>query len=296
MAFRIAFFGLPLAAILLDRDGIDIAITAISRSDAVGVWRAKKVFGERFVMKPNANDPAFVRRVMDLAPDLVVSWYWTKKLPMSLVHRARFGGIGVHPSLLPRHRGADPMYWAIASGDAETGVTVHRLEAEYDTGAVLAQERLAIDPAWNAWILERKLDRPSLRLLRSVVARFRDGAPPIDVQQDERAATFAPSPTDTECAITWSNSTDAILRHVRGLAPAPGAWTEVRGTWITILRAERVDASVDVLLPGEAVWDGEQCIVRTGDGAIRLLDVEIDGEPARREVLAALWADGARLG
>src|SRR3954468_19887327 len=94
---------------------------------------------------------------------------------MSVIEAAPRGGIGVHPSLLPRHRGPDPTYWAIASGDEVTGVTVHRIEADYDTGAILAQEPLRIDPAWNAWNLARALDRPSLRLLRATVARFARG-------------------------------------------------------------------------------------------------------------------------
>ena len=64
---------------------------------------------------------------------------------------APLGAIGVHPSLLPRHRGPDPYFWAIESGDLETGVTAHRLEEEYDTGAILAQRRLAIDASWNSW-------------------------------------------------------------------------------------------------------------------------------------------------
>src|SRR6185436_17968339 len=111
-------------------------------------------------------------RVRALQPDLLVSWFWTTRLPMALIEAARFGGIGAHPSLLPRHRGPDPTYWAIASGDVETGVTVHRIAEDYDTGAILAQERLAIDPHWNAWNLARALDRPSLRLLRATAARF----------------------------------------------------------------------------------------------------------------------------
>src|SRR3569832_1356714 len=149
MALRLVFFGLPLAALLLARDGHEIALAAFSRRDAVGLRRARRLFGpERALAMPKASDPRLLERVRALAPDLLVSWFWTTRLPMTLVQAARFGGIGAHPSLLPRHRGPDPTYWAIASGDTETGVTVHRIEAEYDTGEILAQERLRIDPAW----------------------------------------------------------------------------------------------------------------------------------------------------
>ena len=76
------------------------------------------------------NEDALVSAVRAAEPDLLVSWFWTKKLPASVLAIPRLGTLGVHPSLLPRHRGPDPTYWAIRSGDAITGVTAHRLEAE----------------------------------------------------------------------------------------------------------------------------------------------------------------------
>jgi len=293
---KIAFFGLPLAALLLEHDGHDVALAAICRSDAVGVRRARRRLGERFVMKPDATRPAFVERVRDLAPDLVVSWFWTKRLPMEIAHAARFGAIGAHPSLLPRHRGPDPTYWAIASGDGETGVTVHHIEADYDTGDMLATERLAIDPTWNAWQLARALDRPSLRLLRATVAAFARGEPPPAVAQDHSLATYAPAPDDDACAIAWSSPTADILRHVRALAPSPGAWTEIGNTLLTVIEARASATFPAILLPGEAVCDGDRCIVRTGDGAIDLVRVEIDGQLATGTQLRALLTGPAMVG
>lgn len=293
MPLRIAFFGLPLAALLLEHDGHDIVLAAICRSDAPGARRAKKHFGARFVMKPDATRPAFKERVRALSPDLVVSWFWTKRLPMEIVRAAHFGGFGVHPSLLPRHRGPDPTYWAISCGDAETGVTAHRLEEEYDTGDVLATERLAIDPSWNAWQLARALDRPSLRVLRATVAAFARGEPKEGAPQDETSATSAPAPTDDECAIVWNRPVQAVLRQVRALAPAPGAWTEISGAIVTVLEARSAAEYPSVLLPGEAIWSGDLCVVRALDGAVELLRVEIDGEPAPASALRELMLAGA---
>lgn len=293
MPLKIAFFGLPLAALLLEQDGHDIVLAAVCRSDALGVRRAKRHFGARLAMKPDASRPAFVERVRALSPDLVVSWFWTKRLPMSVVRSARLGGFGAHPSLLPRHRGPDPTYWAIASGDVETGVSVHRLEEDYDTGDVLATERLAIDPAWNAWQLARALDRPSLRLLRATALAFSRGEPPVPIPQDGSLATAAPAPTDDDCAITWGHTTAQVLRHVRALAPAPGAWTEIAGVLVTVIEARAVASYPAVLLPGEAVWEGERCCVRTADGAVDLVRVEIDGRPATTGELRELMSRGA---
>lgn len=296
MPLRIAFFGLPLAALLLARDGHEIVLAAICRSDAVGVRRAKKRFGARLVMKPDATRPAFVERVRGLEPDLVVSWFWTKRLPIEVIRAAKLGGIGAHPSLLPRHRGPDPTYWTIACGDAETGVSVHRLEAEYDTGEVLLVERLRVAPEWNAWQLAKALDRPSLRALRAAASAFARGEAPSGVPQDSSLATEAPFPDDDACAIRWSLPTEAILRHVRALAPSPGAWTEVAGVLVTVVEARASTNYPAILLPGEAVCDGAKCLVRSGDGAVELTRVEVDGQPAPIAELRALMEGAARCG
>jgi methionyl-tRNA formyltransferase len=296
-ALRIVFFGLPLAAVLLAGDGHDVALASFSFAGAPGQRRARRLLGDdRVLVKPRATDPALLGRVRALAPDLLVSWFWTTRLPMALVRAARLGGIGAHPSLLPRHRGPDPTYWAIASGDQVTGVTVHRIEEEYDTGEILAQEPLRIDPAWNAWALGRALDRPSLRLLRATVARFARGERVEGTPQDPALATQAPFPDDVACAVLWTWPSDRVLRHIRALAPAPGAWTEVEGEMVSILRAAPAAKYPGALRPGEGWVEGGRVLVRTLDGAIELLEAEIGGEPAGPGALAALFLSRSRLG
>src|SRR5262249_42535504 len=151
----------------------------------------------RVEVKPDVTSDATWDRVRRARPDLVVSWFWTTRLPMRIVESAPLGGFGVHPSLLPRYRGPDPYFATIDSGDAVTGVTAHRLAAEYDTGAILGRRMLAIDSNWNAWQLAKKLDRPSLALLGETAQHFADAlagrAPaPREEPQDETAATEAP--------------------------------------------------------------------------------------------------------
>jgi methionyl-tRNA formyltransferase len=248
------------------------------------------VFGDRLLVKPSVSDAALAERVERLAPDLLVSWFWTTRLPMRFVRAARLRGIGVHPSLLPRHRGPDPTFWAIASGDTETGVTAHRIEEAYDTGAILGAEHLAIDPDWNAWQLARALDRPSLRLLRATVARFARGEHVDEIEQDPALATEAPAPDDEAAAIRWAWPTERVLRHIRALAPAPGAWTEVAGRPLVVLRAERALTFPPGLTPGEGVEVDGRVIVGTGDGAVTLLEGEALGVSLRGEDLVRLFS------
>jgi methionyl-tRNA formyltransferase len=294
---RIAFFGLPLAALLLLHDGHEIALAAISRPGAPGFRRLRRRIGDDRVLRiGRVSEAELVARVREAAPDLVVSWFWTKRLPMELVALARHGGLGVHPSLLPRHRGADHYFAAIDAGDEVTGVTAHRIAAEYDTGAVLAQRELAIDPAWNAWQLARALDRPSLALLRDVVARFARGERPRETAQDEARATRADAPDDDACALVWTWTTARLLRRIRALAPVPGAVTEIGERGGAIHAARPATRFPAVLAPGEATVVEGEAVVRTADGALTLLSGEVDDVPADGAALARVVTDARSAG
>lgn len=291
---KIAFFGLPLAAYLLTQDGHDVVFAGLSRRGAPGARRLARTIGEaRVVVKP-AVDAALTSRLQGLSPDLCVSWFWTKRLPMSVVDVARYRGVGVHPSLLPRHRGPDPTSWAILSGDAITGVTAHRIEAEYDTGAVLGQRSIPIDPGWNGWQLAKALDRPSLRLLREVCRAFADGQPPPELPQDETLATSAPFLEDDERVLRWSDTASAIVRRVRALAPSPGAIMEVGGHEIVVLHARAVASPALLEQPGESIVLGGRCFVRAADAAVELLDTEIDGELVRGAALEKFFSGSSQ--
>jgi methionyl-tRNA formyltransferase len=291
---KIAFFGLPLAAVLLARDGHTIVYAAASAA-APGLRRlARRIAPGRTDLKPGAADAATLRRVHHAAPDLIVSWFWTTKLPPSVLALAP--AVGVHPSLLPRHRGADPYFWAIDAGDTVTGVTAHLLDAEYDTGAILARRELPIAPRWNAWQLARALDRPSLALLRDVVRAYAGGHPPEPQPQDEGDATNAPEPRDEDLALRWSWPSSRICTRVRAASPWPGAWTEINDRIVTLVGVRPTRDFPRVLEPGEAMVrpDG-RAVVRTGDAAVELLEGrDEDDRPLSWAELADLVREAAR--
>jgi methionyl-tRNA formyltransferase len=283
---RIAFFGLPLAALLLARDGHAIAYAGVIHGP--GERRlTRRVAKGRTRLAPDLSVDAEVARVRDARPELVVSWFWVKRLPPSVLALAP--AIGVHPSLLPRHRGPDPYFWAIDAGDEVTGVTAHRLDEEYDTGAVLGQRRLRIDPRWNAWKLARALDRPSLALLRDVVRAYAEGRPPPAVPQDEAAATEAPRTSDEDLAVRWSWPADRIERRVRAAAPWPGAWTQIGDAVVVLARVRSTRDYPRALASGEAAVRADGvAVVRAGDHAVELLEgrAEDDETPLSARDLA----------
>ncbi len=290
---RIAFFGLPLAGLLLAGDGHDIVAAALCRPGCPGERRLRKRLGDsRVSVKPNVTTKAFRESLASKEPDLLVSWFWTTRLPPALVALAPMGAFGVHPSLLPRHRGPDPYFAAIDAGDEVTGVSAHRLDEEYDTGAILGARTLAIDPSWNAWTLAKRLDRPSLALLRDTARAFADGHPPTPIAQDEAHATLAPAPTDDDLEIDWSLPADVIARRVRAASPSPGAFTYFGDVAVTLTRVAIAHDFPRALVPGEAAvvlrGDAEVAVVRAADGALALLagTVEDAGDDTTRDVSA----------
>jgi methionyl-tRNA formyltransferase len=250
-----------------------VALAALSRPGAVGARRLKRVLGPARVLdRPDVTKRELADRVRALEVDLVVSWFWTTRLPRTVLGLAPLGAVGVHPSLLPRHRGPDPYFWAIESGDAVTGVTAHRLADAYDTGAILAQRTLAIDPSWSAWTLAKRLDRPSLALLREVVGKFAAGSPPPDVPQDEALATQAPEPRDALLSLSWDDPAEAIVRRIRAASPWPGAFVSLGDDVVTITRAQVTDDLPKALVAGEAaVRKDGVAVVRARDRGVTLL-------------------------
>lgn len=289
---RIAFFGLPLAALLLAGDGHDVVYAGLVRGP--GMRRLSKRLPPGTVRRfPDLTSARIVADVKAARPDLVVSWFWTKPVPRSVLSIAP--AIGVHPSLLPRHRGPDPYFWTIAEGDEVTGVTAHRLDEAYDTGAVLARRTLRVDPRWNAWKLARALDRPSLALLREVARAYAEGKAPEPVPQDEAAATKAPAPEEADLALRWSWPAERIERRVRAASPWPGAWTEIGDVIVVMVRARATKDFPRTLEPGEAAVRADGvAVVRAGDDAVELLEGRSEDEETRlsaddlaRVVLAA---------
>ncbi|MCC6213959.1 MAG: hypothetical protein IT376_03765 [Polyangiaceae bacterium] len=290
---KLAFFGLPLAACLLASDGHELAVATLAPVPGPGRRRLARVAPGAVVIDALATEDLegdVDAALRSAGADLVVSWFWTRLLPARWLS-APLGAIGVHPSLLPRHRGPDPYFAAIDAGDPLTGVTVHRLEAEYDTGAILGQRTLPVGDR-DAWQLARALDRPSLALLREVVGRLARGERLAETRQPDGHATWAPRPTGDALRVDWRWPTERVLRRVRALAPVPGLALELGGTRFYLTAAARAPASalVRALAPGEAAAEAERrLLLRTGDGAlVALAGVTEDGEPLGQAALAAL--------
>ena len=272
MRTRIAYFGLPLGAVLLLRSGAELVSVALGHPKAIGARRLRRVATGLLLDKPSLDDDAVGARIAETRPDAILSWFWPKRIPARVLALAPRGAFGVHPSLLPRHRGGDPYFHAILAGDAETGVTLHRLDAEYDTGAIVDRRVVPMRSTENAWQLARRLDRPSLALLLECAARLDRGETLIGAPQDGSCATRAEPPSEDDLVLDWDRDAAYLARLVRAAAPSPGAIAQLGDALVAVLAARAIEDAPRVLDPGEAYFESGLVHVRTGDGGALAID------------------------
>jgi methionyl-tRNA formyltransferase len=192
-------------------------------------------------------------------------------LPKPILEAPRLGCFNLHGSLLPRWRGAAPIQRAVMAGDEETGVMVMQMDEGLDTGPVLMAEKIRIGRKTGG-DLAAELSRLGADLMvRSLGALERGGVTPQAQSAD--GVTYAKKITKDEARIDWSKSAAEIDCLVRGLAPAPGAFTEVKGERLKILYAMPVQ---DRGQPGEVITD--DLTIACGDGALRLMKVQRAGK------------------
>ncbi len=268
---RVAFFGLPLGALALHQAGVTPSVIALGHPDAPGARRVRHILGARALLlaRPELSDRAVQRTLESARPDVILSWFWPRLIPEAILRLAPRGGFGVHPSLLPRWRGPDPYFWPLLHGEAHTGVSLHRLAAQYDTGDVVAQWRVPIHPTDNAWKLAKRLDAPSLALFVEAAQQLAAGNELHGTPQDHASSTEAPAPDDEQLTLRWRDPADAIVRRVRALSPYPGAGTLLGDEEVELLSASLYPGRLPrALEPGDAALSARGVVVRAGRDAV----------------------------
>ena len=220
-------------------------------------------------LKSAEEQSAFAALALDAA--IVVAYGLI--LPKPILDAPRLGCFNLHGSLLPRWRGAAPIQRAVMAGDAETGVMVMHMDEGLDTGPVLMAERVAIGRKTSGELAD-ELSRLGADLMVRALAALERGQVGEQTQPGE-GVTYAKKITKEEARIDWSKSATEIDCLIRGLAPSPGAFSEVKGERLKILYAE---PAIGKGPPGEVIAD--DLTIACGEGALRLLKVQRPGGKA----------------
>ena len=196
----------------------------------------------------------------------------------------------MHASLLPRHRGAAPVIWALLAGDTVTGVTIMAMNEAMDAGDVLLARETPIGPEDTGGALTERLARLGARAIGEAIDGLKAGTI-RPIAQPSAGITFAPRLDRAQCRLDWSRAAEELARQVRALAPAPSAFTTVRGQPLKVHRAEVVPGRQGE--PGEVLGAGQEgIVVACGTGALRLLEIQPAG---RRRMTASEFLAGHPL-
>ncbi len=235
------------------------------------------------------KDSSVVDSLNQLNPDAIVVAAFGRILPDRILSMPDFGCINIHPSLLPRHRGPSPVQGAILAGDECTGVTIMLMDAGIDSGPVLAQRQVPIDPADTAQSLSAKLALHGAQLLEETLPLWFSRAITPQPQNDKHASYTTPLAKE-QGVIDWHLPAVDIWRRVRAYQPWPGCHTRWRQSALRVLEAACLPGGQDQ--PGRVIaLEGNGVGVQTGDGILQLLTVQLEG---RRKLRAREFVQGQR--
>lgn len=233
------------------------------------------------VLQPlKAREPAFLDQLRALAPDLIAVAAYGQILPQALLDIPKHGCLNVHTSLLPRWRGAAPIQWAIAEGDAESGVTIMRMEAGLDTGPMISEVRTRISAEDTGQSLHDRLATLGGALLCDTIPRYVAGELPPRPQPAE-GVTYARKITKDDGRLDWSQPAGVLGQRLRAFTPWPGAFAFIPGEpkpkLLKVHAAVPVAASA-AAAPGMVLAaDKQGIVVACGEGALQLTEVQPEG-------------------
>lgn len=246
--------------------------------------------GLRVLQPAKLRSEEILHVLRDLAPDVIVTVAYGKIIPKEILDLPPLGAINLHPSWLPKFRGASPIQAAIREGLRETGVTIMYQSMELDAGDIILQRKVEIAPDDTAQTLEGKLSQAGAEALVEALRLIAEGRAPR-TQQDPAQATYVGKLSKEDGRIDWTRPAAQLVNFVRAMDPWPSAYTQHRGQLLKIWKADVAAASGT---PGKILEirrDGG-FVVGTGNGGVLVGEVQPEG---RRRMSADEYVRGSRL-
>ena len=283
---RLVFFGTPDFAvpslIKLCQAGFDIigAVTAKERPKGRGlkiIPSPVKVKAQEFgieVYEPEQpNSKEFCDLLASKNIDVGVLVAYAYKIKPPLLGLPKRGFVNLHPSLLPKYRGAAPINWAIMRGEEQTGLTTFLMNEKFDAGEIIMQEKVEIGPDETAGELTEKLAQlGAVMLVKTLTFIEHDNYPKRTQNLNE--ITLAPKIKDSDRIINWTKTNLEIHNQIRGLSPIPAAYSFFRDKRVEIYRSKIVANSIAE--PGSVILPNKDLIVGTGNGALNIIQLKIE--------------------
>lgn len=223
------------------------------------------------------REPHFLDAFRRLAPDLVIVAAFGQILPREMIYAPRLGCINIHPSLLPKYRGAAPINWALIRGEPTTGVTIMQMDEGVDSGAILLQKETPIGPEETFGELHDRLAIMSSEMLIKTLEMAAAGIV-RPKPQDHNLATLAPRLDRETGLIRWENDCREIVSLIRGLSPIPCAYTALGGKKLKVFNAA-AEPSMIAEAPGTIAGKAPDAVrVAAGNGYVLLKELQLEGK------------------
>ena len=230
------------------------------------------------VIQPN-NIKNAIEEINALNADLIVTCAYGQIIPVEILNHPKHKAVNFHASLLPKYRGGAPIHWSIINGDKITGMTLMEMAKGMDTGAIISQEKVSIDPTDTMGDVEKKMMEASRLLIQKDLKPYLDGKIKA-VEQDKDQVSFAYNIQKEEEIINFDQDVEKVYDHIRGLIPWPVSYALLEGDRVKFHGATMIKQDV-FEEPGTILSvDNEGLDIATQNGIVRITKIQPFGRPA----------------
>ncbi len=226
------------------------------------------------------RDPEFLEVLKELNPEVIVVVAFGQLIPKAILELAPYGCINVHASLLPKYRGAAPIQWAVIDGEAETGVTIMRMDEGLDTGDMISKVTVPVLADETGGSLFDKLSEAGAKLLVETLPSLEDGTAVFEKQPEESPTAYAGMIKKSMGDLDWTRPAEELERLIRGLNPWPSAYTKMDGKTLKIWKAQVLEEEREEdYMPGTILLTEQQeFMVQTGKGILKITELQLEGK------------------
>ena len=274
-------FGLPAFIALMKEENFEIVLT-ITRPDKPSGRKQAVASSPIKIMALKNNitilQPGHIidirEKIALVKPDLIIVAAYGQIIPEAILNIPKFGCLNLHASLLPKYRGAAPINGAILRGEEQTGVTIMKMDKELDTGPILAQISLKVDPNDTAGTLHDKLSQASPDFLIKTIKQYIEGET-TPRPQDSNYASYTKTLKKSDGLIDWGKPAQDLEKFIRAMTPWPTAWTWWSGRQIKILSAQPEPLEINSYKPGKTFKYNNGFAVQCGQKAPKIKKLQL---------------------